>query len=148
MSTPAAQSSRPRPQNPVGSSGARAFAIIGLALQSAILFGIAQFAVQMIDTFREITASGNSDPQVMATGIGQALIPVVLWGALGTVGLLTTLVTAMASTYRARWFFRSSLVFASIYFLFYPPIGSLIAIVLIVFLIVRRKEFSLVPTHK
>jgi hypothetical protein len=136
--------SQPRPEiaKPVHSPNGRAFAIIGLVLQTSIVVGIAQFAVQMLMTFREITESGNPDPQIMATGIGEALIPLVLWGTLGVLGLLMTLVTAIVSTYRARWFFRSSLVFAGVYFLFFPPIGSLIAIELVVYLVTNRKEFS------
>jgi hypothetical protein len=132
----------PKDVTPAASPNGHAFAIVGLVLQSSIAVGLAQFVVRMFQTFREITESGNSDPQVMATGMGEALIPLVLWGTLGGVGLLTTLATVIASTYRARWFFRSSLVFAGVYFLFYPPIGSLIAIVLVIVLVAKRNEFS------
>jgi hypothetical protein len=145
MNTPLDHStSRPQPEiaKRRHSPNGRAFAIIGLVLQACIVIGIAQFAVQMLNTFREITESGNPDPQIMATGIGEALIPLVLWGTLGVIGLLMTLVTAIVSPYRARWFFRSSLVFAGVYFLFFPPIGSLISIVLVVYLVTKRKEFS------
>ena len=141
MNTPVTQVT-PEVRTPVNSPNARAFAVIGLVLQSSIAVGVALFMARMIQTFREITESGSPDPQAMATGIGEALVPLILWGALGVVGLLTTLVTAMASTYRARWFYRSSLVFAGVYFLLYPPIGSLIGIVLVVYLLVKRKEFS------
>jgi uncharacterized membrane protein len=137
-------SSQPQPEiaKRGHSRNGQVFAIIGLVLQTHIVVGIAQFAVLMLKTLREITESGNPDPQIMATGIGEALIPLVLWGAFGLIGLLMTLVTAIVSTYRARWFFRSSLVFAGVYFLFFPPIGSLIAIVLVVYLVTKREEFS------
>jgi hypothetical protein len=144
MATPVDQATQVIPEvvTPVASPNGRAFAIIGLVLQSSIAVGLAQFVTRMIQTFRAITESGNPDPQVMATGIGEALIPLVLWGALGVVGLLTTLTTVIASAYRARWFYRCSLVSAGVYFLFYPPIGSLIAIVLIGVLVAKCKEFS------
>jgi hypothetical protein len=144
MDTPVDQATRVSPEGvtSVASPNGRAFAIVGVVLQSSIAVGLAQFVTRMLQTFREITESGNPDPQVMATGIGEALIPLVLWGALGTVGLLTTLATVIASTYRARWVFRWSFVFAGVYFFLYPPIGSLIAIVLVIVLVKKRKEFS------
>lgn len=124
-------------RSPLGLVGA----LVGLVWQSALLYGIARFVGLLALTFAEITASGESDPRVMAEGIGQALVPVVFWGAVGSHGLLVTVVTLVASRYRPRWFFWSSAVFAVIYILLFPPVGTTIGAALLVLLIVRRREF-------
>ena len=126
---------------PAASPIARAFAVFGLVWQSALLYGGARCIFLMIGSFQEITRSGSSDPRIMADGIGQALVPVIFWGAVGVFGLLVTLLTAIASRYRARWFFWSSAIFAALYLLFLP-VGTVISITLIVFLIAKRAEFA------
>ena len=118
----------------------QAFAIVGLLWQSLFIYGLTQFVVLLLGTFQEITASGVSDPRVMAEGIGKALVPVIVWGAYGVFGLLTTLITIFVSRYRARWWFWSSWAFAIIYLLF-VPIGTVLGIALIAALIIKRKEF-------
>jgi hypothetical protein len=120
---------------------ARGFAVLGLVWQSTLLYGAARCVFLMIGTFLEITRSGSSDPRIMADGVAQALVPVIFWGAVGVFGLLVTLLTAIASRYRARWFFWSSATFAVLYLLFLP-VGTVISIALIVFLIAKRKEFA------
>jgi hypothetical protein len=76
----------------------------------------------------------------MAEGIGQALVPIIVWGTVGAFGLLVTILTLAISQYRARWFFWSSAGFAVPYLLVFP-MGTLLAIALIILLVVKRKEF-------
>lgn len=116
------------------------FAVAGVLWQSALIYGLARFFVLLAGTFEAISASGNTDPKVMADGIGKALVPVVFWGAVGVFGLLTTLITMLVSRYRARWWFWTSWVFAAIYLLF-VPVGTVLSIALIVVLAVKRREF-------
>jgi len=77
----------------------------------------------------------------MAEGIGRALVPVVFWGAVGSHGLIVTVVTLVASPYRARWFFWSSAAFAVLYILLFPPVGTAVGAALLVLLAVRQREF-------
>jgi hypothetical protein len=67
-------------------------------------------------------------------------VPLVLGLGVGLWGLPISFVTALVSSYRARWFFWWSLSFAVVYaFLF--PIGTLIALPFVIFLAVKRREF-------
>src|SRR6185369_7854452 len=49
-----------------------------LAVAAGPLLGLIGTVIGMIITFRAIVASGSSDPKLMATGIGQAMINTVL----------------------------------------------------------------------
>jgi biopolymer transport protein ExbB len=49
-----------------------------LAVAAGPLLGLIGTVIGMIITFKAITATGSSDPRLMATGIGQAMIATVL----------------------------------------------------------------------
>jgi biopolymer transport protein ExbB len=49
-----------------------------LAVAAGPLLGLIGTVIGMIITFQSITESGSSDPKLMATGIGQAMIATVL----------------------------------------------------------------------
>jgi len=49
-----------------------------LVVAAGPLLGLVGTVIGMIITFHAITASGSSDPRIMANGIGQAMIATVL----------------------------------------------------------------------
>jgi biopolymer transport protein ExbB len=53
-------------------------AFLKLAVAAGPLLGLVGTVIGMIITFQSITESGSSDPKLMATGIGQAMIATVL----------------------------------------------------------------------
>jgi biopolymer transport protein ExbB len=53
-------------------------ALLRLSVAAGPLLGLVGTVVGMIITFQSITESGSSDPRLMATGIGQAMIATVL----------------------------------------------------------------------
>ncbi|MGV3592214.1 MAG: MotA/TolQ/ExbB proton channel family protein, partial [Gammaproteobacteria bacterium] len=53
-------------------------AFLRLAVAAGPLLGLIGTVIGMIITFESITASGSSDPKLMAEGIGQAMIATVL----------------------------------------------------------------------
>jgi biopolymer transport protein ExbB len=53
-------------------------AFLRLCVAAGPLLGLIGTVVGMIITFQSITESGSSDPKLMATGIGQAMIATVL----------------------------------------------------------------------
>ena len=53
-------------------------AFLRLAVAAGPLLGLIGTVIGMILTFDSITASGSSDPKLMAQGIGQAMIATVL----------------------------------------------------------------------
>jgi len=56
----------------------RVQAFLRLAVAAGPLLGLVGTVVGMIITFQSITETGSSDPKIMATGIGQAMIATVL----------------------------------------------------------------------
>ncbi|HWK53869.1 MAG TPA: MotA/TolQ/ExbB proton channel family protein [Hyphomicrobiales bacterium] len=56
----------------------RSQALLRLVVAAGPLLGLVGTVVGMIITFQSITESGSSDPKLMATGIGQAMIATVL----------------------------------------------------------------------
>jgi hypothetical protein len=115
--------------------------LLGLVWQSALIYGIGRFVFLAAQTFIAITRSGSPDPKLMAEGIGQALVPVIVWGYVGAFGLLVTVLTLAISGYRARWFFWSSAGFAVLYLVVFP-MGTLLGIALVILLVAKRKEFA------
>jgi hypothetical protein len=115
-------------------------AIFATAVQCALLVGIFFFVLGMIETFREITASGESNPRVMAQGIGEAGVAVVLAVGVSGFGILGSVVLMVASSYRARWFFRLSVALAIVHVLAFP-FGTAYGIAFLVLLLVKRREF-------
>jgi hypothetical protein len=118
----------------------RACAILATAVQCAVLVGLAAFVVLVTRVFQEITASGSSDPRVMAEGIGQAMIPVVLAIGISVWGILGSVLIVVASNYRARWFYWASVALAIVHILTIP-FGTVFGLVFLVLLVVKRDKF-------
>ena len=122
----------------------RQLATAATIVQSATVVGLIAFGVLVIDVFQRITASGVADPALMARGIGNAAVPFLVAGAVGTAGLIAAFVAALAR-YRARWFFWWSLALALVHLTF-VPIGTVLGLAWIVYLLRKRAEFlSAVP---
>jgi hypothetical protein len=115
-------------------------AVFATAVQCVLLVGIFFFILGMIETFREITASGESNPRVMAQGIAEAMVPVILAVGVSAFGILGSVVLIVASSYRARWFFRLSVTLAIVHILAFP-LGTAYGIAFLVLLLVKRREF-------
>jgi hypothetical protein len=122
------------------SSVVRWCAILATAVQGVLLVGFVFFVLAILRTFREITASGEPNPQLMAQGVGEALIPIVLAAALSVWGILASVLIATVSRYRAKWFYRLSLVSAVLHVLAFP-FGTAFGLAFLVLLLVKRAEF-------
>lgn len=129
---------------PSARSRGRDLASAATIVQSATIVGLTAFGVLVVDVFERITAGGVADPSLMARGIGEAAVPFLIAGAVGTVGLVAAFVAAFMG-YRARWFFQWSLVLAIVHVTF-VPVGTVLGLVWIVYLLRKRAEFlSAVP---
>jgi len=111
-----------------------------LSLPSLLpIFGIVSAIYQMIGVFQEITVSGG-DPELMAGGISQSLVPVIFSVVIAIPSLICIFVVIFLTSYRSKIFFRLW-VFASIVILLALPIGTILGIILIITLFIKRKEF-------
>ena len=118
----------------------RACAIVATAIQCVVLVGLAAFAAAMSRVFEDITASGSSDPQAMADGIGEAMIPVVVAVGISVWGILGSVLIVTASNYRARWFYWASVTLAIVHILT-VPFGTAFGLAFLILLVVKRDKF-------
>ena len=123
------------------SAAARTFAVLGLLWESVVLVGLGQFVYSMTAMLVESPTSGVADSRTMAAAIGHALAPVVFWGAVGVFGFILSLITAITTAYRARWFYRSLICYAVVYLMF-VPLGTITSILVAAFLVAKRREFA------
>ena len=126
--------------NNQNSSTGKYLAISGSVLLLAVPISVVMFAVNMFFLFQETTLYGAGDTQRMADGISNALIPVVLGLVLVVSGLICLVVSLSIFKYYKPWVYRVSL-FASILGLLMIPIGTILALIVITTLIVKRKKF-------
>lgn len=118
----------------------KALVWIGIALQALLFVGLYMFIAGMVQTFQTLQLYGTGDPQLMAGGISQALVPLLLCLIPVTVGFLMSLITLMNSNYRSKKVFKVEMLF-SFFYLLYIPVGTAIGIVFMVYLFKKRKEF-------
>ena len=120
----------------------KALAIWGAALQvAAPLIGLVGTVVGMVSSFESMGAGGTGSPEELAGHIGVALISTSIGLILGFVGLVLMLVALFALHYRAPWFFWFLVVF-SVLWAFGFPVGTVLGIGLLVYLLTHRAEFK------
>lgn len=90
-------------------------ALIALTLQSLLLLGIGTFVIQFLELLADIQATGTGDPRVVAGGISQALVPMLITAVPGALGLALNLALIWGSRLRARWYFWASLLLGSLH---------------------------------
>jgi hypothetical protein len=115
-------------------------AIVATLVQCVIFVGLGAFVFIAIGVFQGITASGTADPQAMAAGIATALVPVIVATGVSVFGTLGSVLIVLASNYRARWFYKASVVLA-IAHLFAIPFGTIQGLAFLILLIVKRNDF-------
>ncbi len=126
--------------HPTNPTLARAMALLGWLVTGAFFYAI----VKLINAFNEAVFKGTADEEfdapvvseVMAGAIGSASISLLA----GMTGLLIMLLTAVFSSHRTPGFFRLSMFNAVLYLLAFP-IGSVVSVLFIGFLIAKRREF-------
>ena len=119
---------------------ARFFVYLGLAINSVVLIGITLFFWHVALLFLGIDDGTLSTDKDIASEISTALAYLYFWGFNGSCGLLITFIAVISSKLREKWLFWVTLIFSLIY-LFIIPIGTIIGIIFIIFLIFKRKEF-------
>lgn len=115
-------------------------AIMGAVFLLAVPTSVIMFAVNMFFLFQETTLYGEGDTQRMADGISTALVPVVLGLVFVVPGLICLVISMSVFKYYKPWVYWVSLT-AGILSLLMIPIGTIIAIIAIIILILKRKNF-------
>ena len=117
-------------------------ALIGSVLLLGLPIGIISTVISMIETFQSITLYGDGYPKVMAGGISQALISTVLGVIVALPGAFLVSLSILVFRHRRPWVYRVS-VLASVFTFLLFPVGTLIAIIILVRLIRNKQSYFL-----
>ncbi|TQV75027.1 MotA/TolQ/ExbB proton channel family protein [Aliikangiella marina] len=122
----------------------KCLAILGTILLLGLPIGIISTVFSMIETFQSITLTGSGDSKVMADSTSQALVSTVLGVALAIPGAALLTISILLFKYRKPWVYKAAFV-SSIFALFVFPIGTILAILILVFLVKNKHNYFLIP---
>lgn len=117
----------------------RALALWGAWLQVGLILGILGMVIEMIRSFRlhrESTVSAEELAIEISAGMNLSMVGMLA----SLVGMILLLVALFYSKYRAPWFFWFMAIYAGLSLLAIP-IGTVIGIIVLVHIILRRDEF-------
>ncbi len=117
------------------------FAIWGVILQFGFLIGIVGTVIGMLRAFLILSKSGGAQPEALASDISLALSSTTAGMIISLVGVVLLLIALFGSKYRAAWF-RTAMWILSILWLFSIPIGTILGIVVIIYLGKHGDEFT------
>ena len=121
-------------------------AVFGSILLLAVPASVIIFVVNMFFLFQETTLHGAGDTQNMADGISSALVPVVLGLFLVIPGLVCLVISLAVFKYYRPWVYWVSLT-ASILGLLMIPFGTVLALITLIILVVKRSSFHEFETN-
>lgn len=119
-------------------------AICGVVLQFGPVFGILGTILGMVRAFGRLAESGPDSSAALAEDIGLALNTTAVGYALALVGMLLISLALFRTRYRAPWFL-TALWILSVFWLLSFPIGTILGLVVLVYLINHRTEFAKQP---
>ncbi len=117
-------------------------AILGVALQVGPIFGLLGTVVGMIGAFNQVLNEGQANTEALANNVSFALITTAIGLAIAVVGLVFIAVALFGFKYRAKWFFWT-LIAISILWILTFPIGTVVGIVLMIYLVQKKNDFLL-----
>lgn len=120
---------------------AKITAYIGAVLFSGPLIGLIGTVIAMMMAFETMGAEGVTNMTQLSHAISIALLDTVAGLAAGVLGIILIFVALFPLGYRARWFFIY-LCLLSILWLISFPIGTVLGIIFLCFLIPKRHEFK------
>jgi len=91
----------------------------------------------MIETFRLITIHGTGDARELSKGISEALVHLELSLPIAILGVILSGIALWGMKLREPWFFWGLMIYSFIW----PFLGGIWGIGLIIYLIVKRKDF-------
>ena len=116
-------------------------AIWGLVLQLGSVLGLVCTTVAIVRYFSSLTDSQTAQASTLAQEIGKALGPAAIGSVFGLIGIILILVALFRIRDRAPWF-RTMLWVLSILWLMSYPIGTVLGIIVIIYLVRHEDEFT------
>jgi hypothetical protein len=115
-------------------------AVIATTLLIGSMIGVAVAAYRLVQVFGEIAETGTNDPEALAGPIRAAQLPALFALPAYILGLILVAIALFGQKYRAKWFFWFLIAY-SILMLTAFPVGTVLGIGLLIYLIVKRKAF-------
>jgi len=123
----------------------RKLALWGAWLQLGPVFGLLGTVVGMIGAFEEISKEGSTgSPEALSENISLALTTTAIGIIPALIGMILLLVALFSSKYRALWFFWFMAIYAGLSLLAFP-IGTVLGVIILVYIIPRKAEFECEP---
>ena len=116
-------------------------AISGLVLQLGPVFGMVNTAACMIRAFSRLHNASTQAPEALASDISLALYTIAIGMGVSIIGIILLCIALFGTKYRAPWF-KTAMWILSILWLFNIPIGTIIGIIVIIYLSNHRNEFT------
>lgn len=120
---------------------AKITAYIGAVLFSGPLIGLIGTVIAMMMAFETLGAEGVADMNQLSHAISIALSATIAGMATGVLGLILIFIALFPLGYRSRWFFKY-LCLLSVLWLISFPIGTVLGIIFLSFLVSKRNEFK------
>jgi hypothetical protein len=114
-------------------------AITGLVLQLCALGTLIFTMVGILREFDRMSAA--SDASGLASGISANLTPMAAGSVVGLIGIILISIALLTLRYRAPWF-RTMLWVLSIIWLPAFPVGTILGVIVIIYLIKHKDEFK------
>lgn len=125
----------------------KSLALIGALLQFGLVFGLLGTVIGMLGAFNEIKEhkiEEENSTEALAESISLALNTTALGILTALAGMVMVLIALFAYRYRAPWFFWFLTLFSILVILLFP-IGTVVGIVVLVYIMPRKKEFWCEP---
>ncbi len=122
-------------------------ALLGALFVLALPIGMILTIFSMTEIFQTITLTDSGDPKVMAGGISQALVSTVLGVVIALPGVILLAISVLIFKHRRPWVYRVSLI-SAIFALLLFPIGTIIAIVILINLVKNKTNYFLETKEK
>lgn len=116
--------------------------IAGALLLLILPLGVFNTLYSVFLLLSEFPVNGTGDPKLMAGGLSAVLVTTIQGLILCVPGLLLLLISVTALRYRSKWVYWV-IVMYSFLLLFMFPIGSLLGIIGLTTVILKRKSFGL-----
>ena len=118
----------------------RTIALWGAWLQLGLVFGIGGTMVGMINAFGRMTTDQPGDAELLANDISFALVTTAIGLIPASVGLVLLGIALFGMRYRAPWFFWLLIIYSGLCALAFP-VGTIIGVAMIIYLIWIKHEF-------
>nr|WP_136250603.1 hypothetical protein [Ningiella ruwaisensis] len=116
-------------------------AVFGVVFLLALPWGVTNTFYVFYILFHEASLTGTGDPKLVAGGLSSALITTVLSLVLCVPGLLLLLISITVFRYRPNWLYWVTLI-SSLLLLLMIPIGSILGLVVLITVVLKRKSFG------